>query len=68
MKRGILASLFLAAGWLAASRLGATPSCSLSGEHLMSWPTNNPVWEFSRLQPTDSSGPNGSGLEIRDVY
>ena len=69
MKRGILACLFLAAGWLAASSLGATsPTCTGSGEHLMSWPTGNPAWEFCWLQPTVSSGPNGSGLEIRDVY
>jgi hypothetical protein len=69
MKRGILASLLLAAGWLASATLGATsPTCTLTGEHLMSWPTNNPVWEFCWLRAIDSSAPNGSGLEIRNVY
>ena len=69
MKRGVLASVLVVAAWLGASSLGATsPTCTLSGEHLMSWPTANPVWEFCWLQPTDSSGPNGSGLEIRNVY
>jgi hypothetical protein len=44
------------------------PTCTLAGEHLMSWPTVNPVWQFCWLRPADSSGANGSGLEIRNVY
>src|SRR5262249_48346456 len=67
VRRGLLASLLLAAGWLSSSSLGATPTCT-GVEHLMSWPTANPVWEFCWVQPSDSSGPNGSGLEIRNVY
>ena len=56
-----LATLFSAAAAF------AQPSCS-GDEVLMSWPTVDPVWEFCWLRPQDSSGPNGSGLEIRDVY
>jgi hypothetical protein len=34
----------------------------------MSWPADDPVWEFCWIRPQDSSGPDGSGLEIHDVY
>ena len=34
----------------------------------MSWPDADPVWQFCWLRPPDSSGPNGSGLEISNVY
>ncbi len=69
MRRRILAAALLASGWLAAAELSAAgPTCNLSGEHLMSWPTGNPVWEFCWLRPANSSGANGSGLEIRNVY
>jgi hypothetical protein len=59
---------FAAAALLAAASLSAQPSCSLTGEHLMSWPDTNPVWQFCWLRPADSSGTNGSGVEIRNVY
>jgi Copper amine oxidase, enzyme domain len=55
----------------AATAAGAQPvgpTCSLTGEHLMSWPTDNPVWQFCWVRPQQSSGTNGSGLEIRNVY
>ena len=45
----------------------AQPTCS-GNQHLMSWPDSNPVWQFCWLRPVDSSGQNGSGLEISDVY
>jgi hypothetical protein len=57
-----------AAALLAAPSASAQPACNLSGEHLMSWPDANPVWQFCWLRPQDSSGSRGSGLEIRDVY
>jgi len=46
----------------------AQPACNQAGEHLMSWPDANPVWQFCWLKPQDSSGTNGSGLEIRNVF
>ena len=46
----------------------AQPTCSASEENLMQWPDTDPVWEFCWVRPSDSSAPNGSGLEIRDVY
>jgi hypothetical protein len=45
----------------------ATPVCP-SPSHLMQWPSVSPVWEFCWVRPLDSSGVNGSGLEIHDVY
>ncbi len=63
------AFLLVAAAWLAGSGvLRAQPVCNLSGEHLMSWPDTAPVWQFCWLRPANSSGGNGSGLEIRNVY
>jgi hypothetical protein len=53
---------------LGAARAGAQPTCTPPQEHLMSWPDTNPVWQFCWLIPQDSSGSNGSGLEIRNVY
>jgi hypothetical protein len=67
MKRWIVASAISAAAWLS-SPCEAQPACNLSGEHLMSWPTANPVWQFCWLRAPDSSGSNRSGLEIRNVY
>lgn len=36
-------------------------------ETKLSWPAVNPVWEMCWLRPTQSSGPRGSGLELRQV-
>lgn len=52
---------------LGAASLQAQPTCT-GTEHLMEWPTSNPVWKFCWLRPSDSSGPRGSGLEFREVY
>ena len=58
----------------AAAGLGATtdvraesPVCS-GNEVLLSWPTVNPIWELCYLPPSQSSGPRGSGMELRNVY
>lgn len=44
-----------------------TPVCTGSSR-LMQYPATSPVWEFCFIAPVYSSGPNGSGLEIHDVY
>ena len=44
-----------------------SPTCS-GNEQLLSWPTVNPIWEMCYLRPSQSSGPDGSGLELRNVY
>lgn len=42
--------------------------CTSPGR-LMQWPSStDPVWEFCFNAPSASSGPNGSGLEIYNVY
>jgi hypothetical protein len=67
----VIRRLFIAAALLllaCASHVSAQPSCINSNENLMSWPTNNPVWQFCWVRPTGSSGANGSGLEIRQAY
>ncbi|OZC03223.1 T9SS type A sorting domain-containing protein [Rubricoccus marinus] len=34
----------------------------------ISWPADDPVWEFDFLRPGNSTTQDGTGLEIRDVY
>ena len=53
---------------LALPAAAASPTCTGTSEHLMSWPDDDPVWEFCWLRPEDSSANSGSGLEIRDVH
>jgi hypothetical protein len=38
-----------------------------TGVNHVTWPSVNPVWDFCWLRPQDSTGTNGSGVEIRDV-
>ncbi len=45
----------------------AAPTCTGS-YRLMQWPQTSPLWEFCWTRPATSSGANGSGIEIRDVY
>lgn len=45
------------------------PGCSAAAnETLLEWPPGNPVWQMCWLRPSQSSGPRGSGLEVRNVY
>lgn len=46
----------------------ASPTCSGANETKLSWPAANPIWEMCWLRPQHSSGPEGSGLEIRNVH
>ena len=52
---------------LAAGAALAQPTCS-GDETLMSWPDREPGVAVLLAAPADSSGPNGSGLEISNVY
>lgn len=36
-------------------------------ETKLSWPAVNPVWEMCWLKPSQSAGPRGSGMELRQV-
>jgi hypothetical protein len=44
----------------------AAVTCS-GNETKLSWPSVNPVWELCWLPPSQSSGPRGSGMELRNV-
>jgi hypothetical protein len=41
--------------------------CTLPTATHVSWPGTNPVWDFCFRRPINSSGANGSGLELSDV-
>jgi hypothetical protein len=45
---------------LAAPALAQTP-------YSIAWPEDNPIWTLDVLPPDLSSGPNGSGVEVRNV-
>lgn len=68
MNKRLLALLAFAVAGLAAPLGAVTPTCNMSGEHLLSWPTDAPVWQMCWIRPSQSTGTNGSGLEIRNVY
>ncbi|NJL26733.1 MAG: hypothetical protein HC897_02090 [Thermoanaerobaculia bacterium] len=46
---------------LAPGLAGAQPTCTGTGENLMSWPAVDPVWQFCWLRPQNSSGPRARG-------
>jgi hypothetical protein len=39
-----------------------------SAPNYVSWPSNNPVWKLCWKSPVNSSGVDGSGLELSSVY
>jgi hypothetical protein len=46
---------------------GLRAQCSLPGATQVTWPGVGPLWDFCFRPPSDSSGANGSGLELSDV-
>lgn len=44
-----------------------SPTCT-APETKLSWPAVDPVWELCWLAYANSSGPRGSGLELRNVH
>ena len=54
----VLSSLLLAAQTRAAA---CTPP------HRVEWPADRPVWTLCWVSPDESSGVDGSGLELHDV-
>jgi len=61
-----LLALLLLGGWTMPA-FADSPTCSGS-EHLLSWPSGNPIWEMCWLPPSLSVGADGSSLEVRKVY
>ncbi len=64
-----LGALLLAATAITPGTVSAQggPTC-VAPETLLEWPAVNPVWRLCWLRPSQSSGPRGSGLELRNVY
>ncbi|HEY6545632.1 MAG TPA: hypothetical protein VIZ64_12105 [Dokdonella sp.] len=58
--------LLLGSG-VAGSALADSPNCASNGT-LLSWPATDPIWEMCWLPPSQSVGPDGSGLELRQVH
>jgi len=52
----------------AAAQVDVTYSCSATPTGSVEWPAGNPIWTFDFVRPSNSSGGDGSGLELRDVY
>lgn len=67
MKRVTALLLLAAAAWQTPAIAGGL-TCTGPNETLLSWPAENPLWEMCWLPPNRSSGPQGSGLEIRNVH
>jgi hypothetical protein len=61
------AAVVLAMTLIPSAAFAASPTCTLP-ERLLSWPAANPVWELCYLPPNNSVGPQGSGLELRNVH
>ena len=65
--RSLLTILVVAAVVAVASPASATPTCTAPAR-LIQFPKPSPVWEFCLLTPSQSSGNDGSAIEIRDAY
>ena len=65
--RNVLIGLLVAAAVSLAVPASATPTCTAPAR-LIQFPTGAPVWEFCLLTPQQSSGNDGSAIEIRDAY
>jgi hypothetical protein len=66
----LLAGALLATGLHSGQAAAQTfPGCNAAAnETLLAWPAANPIWQMCWLRPNQSSGPRGSGLEIRNVW
>lgn len=61
-----LVSAVLVTAALAVGRQAAAQSCD--ADHTIAWPDSDPVWQICWVSPENSSGIDGSGLEITSVY
>jgi hypothetical protein len=59
--------LLLLGGGLAGPAWADSPDCTGDGT-LLSWPATDPIWEMCWLPPSQSVGPDGSGMELRQVH
>jgi hypothetical protein len=61
-----LVAAFVVTAALAAHRHAAAQTCD--ADHAIAWPDSNPVWQICWVSPPNSSGIDGSGLEIMSVH
>ncbi|HYE95190.1 MAG TPA: hypothetical protein VD962_03205, partial [Rubricoccaceae bacterium] len=52
----------------ARAQVGSTVNCTAIPTGHIDWPATNPIWSFDFVRPSRSSGSDGSGLELRNVY
>ncbi len=50
------------------AQVDVTYSCNATPTGSVEWPAGSPLWTFDFVRPSNSSGSDGSGLELRDVY
>jgi hypothetical protein len=62
----VLIGLLLLGGFVPLAH-AASPTCT-SPETKLSWPAVNPIWEMCWLRPSQSVGPDGSGMELRNIH
>jgi hypothetical protein len=67
-KSRIFMSLVFCAGLIIAAPLAARAQDACQYPNLVEWPATNPVWKMCWVAPPNSSGIDGSGLELRSVY
>src|SRR5207244_4088855 len=66
---GTLAMVFYAGVMVAlTSRSALAQSAGCAPPYKIDWPASNPVWSFCWVPPDNSSGVDGSGLELRNVF
>lgn len=67
---GVLVGAFLSGAAFGQAPSATCLSCTdrlCYGPQPVSFPDDNPVWQLSFIRPCESTGSNGSGLEIRDL-
>lgn len=67
LRQALLAAVLTLAGISQVFAGSGSPTC-VAPEVKLSWPAVNPIWEMCWLGPSQSAGPRGSGLELRNVY
>lgn len=68
MNKRILQLLLLSLlGCFAGQAFADSPTC-VNPEKKLSWPATNPIWEMCWLPPSQSVGPDGSSLELRNIH
>jgi hypothetical protein len=68
MRHCLLAAVLAGFGLMAQGQAQAQVTCT-APEVRVAWPsTDNPVWDMCYVAYTSSSGPRGSGLELRRVH